>query len=52
MNIFLRKFVVRGGTGGGEGVNKETVSKILQNLIVMEATIIRDLFVMCNVKKV
>ena len=52
MKIFLKKFVVRGGRGGGEGVNKEKVSKILQNLIVMEATIIRDLFVMCNVKKV
>ena len=42
----------RGGRGGGEGVSKEKVSKIFQNLIVMEATIIRDLFVMCNVKKV
>ena len=35
---------------GKELVNK-SCPKFFQSLIVMEATITRDLFVMCNVKK-
>ena len=51
MNIFLRKFVVREERQEKDLIIK-SCQKIFQSFILMEATIIRDPFVMCNVNKV
>ena len=51
MNIFLRKFVVREERQEKDLIIKRC-QKIFQSFILMEATIIRDPFVMCNVNKV
>ena len=51
MNIFLRKFVVREERQEKDLIIKRC-QKFFQSLILMEATIIRDPFVMCDVNKV